>query len=48
MTLVKLINFAVLAIGAVLVVTYFDGGVLTPPVLSGVAFILIGTRPFLR
>jgi hypothetical protein len=48
MLLHRLIDFGVVAIGVVLVVTSFDGSVLTPPVLSGIAFALLGIRQFLR
>ena len=48
MALVKLIDFGVVAVGTILIVTNFDGGVLTPPVLSGIAFAILGIRPFLR
>lgn len=48
MSLVKLVDFGVLVIGVVLVVTHYSGGLLTPPVLSGIAFALIGLRQFVR
>ncbi len=48
MKLVKLFNFAVVVIGVYMVAAHISGGVFTPPVLSGIAFILLGSRPFVR
>lgn len=44
----KIIDIAVLAIGAYMVVSFGDAGVMTPPVLSGSAFFLLGLGGLIR
>ena len=44
----KIINIIVLAVGAYMVVQFGDGGFMTPPVLSGSAFFLIGLAGLIR
>ena len=48
MQAVKVLNGIVVLIGLYMVVSFGGGGILTAPTLSGVAFMIIGAKPFFK